>query len=154
MTETPVAPRVAVKDVPPCDVVFVRERVAVRDIPRLFATVVEKAHGRGTGAPVAIYHDAIFGSEAVDVEVVVPVAADEAEETLMPATVAALTHRGPYERIGETYGQLAAWVAAHGMRQFGAIREVYLVGPGDVGDPAGYVTEVQMPVELHGLGEA
>ena len=152
MTEVPVAPRVAVKSVPPVDVVFVRARVAVRDIGRLFAAAGRKLHGPAAGAPLVIYHDAIFDPEAADVEVAYPVKAD-AEETLLPVTAASITHVGPYERLNEAYGLLSAWVADHGLRQSGAVREIYLIGPGDVDDPEHFVTEVQMPVEQRGLSE-
>jgi effector-binding domain-containing protein len=61
--------------------------------------------------------------------------------------MACVVHEGSYERIGETYDHLMAWVEANGYRPSGPVREVYLRGPESGGDPSGYVTEIQLPVE-------
>jgi effector-binding domain-containing protein len=64
----------------------------------------------------------------------------EAEE------IASITHKGGYETIGETYGQLMGWIEASGYQIAGRGREIYLHGPESGDDSSTYVTEIQMPL--------
>lgn len=74
-------------------------------------------------------------------------AATPPERTVLPGgPFAVATHDGPYESIGETYRGIGAWLAQHGCAAGSDIREVYLVGPGDAPDPAGYRTEIAWPL--------
>ncbi|MFK7992083.1 MAG: GyrI-like domain-containing protein [Sandaracinaceae bacterium] len=60
-----------------------------------------------------------------------------------------LVHRGPYDRIASVYARLFLEVRERGLRPLTPSREVYLKGPGMIfrGNPARYLTEVQIPVE-------
>jgi AraC family transcriptional regulator len=40
-------------------------------------------------------------------------------------------HRGPYDRMGPTYEQLAAWMAAHGVAEGDVSWEQYISDPGE-----------------------
>ncbi len=60
-------------------------------------------------------------------------------------SVAYAMHRGPYETVGETYGQLGHWVTTNGYRLVGPPQEVYLSDPAD-SNPEDYLTEVRMPI--------
>ena len=66
---------------------------------------------------------------------------------VLPARrVAVLVHPGPYDRLPETYEQLARWAATHAPAARGEVREVYVVPPGD-GAPAELVTDVCWPLD-------
>lgn len=66
----------------------------------------------------------------------------------LPATnVAVSAHRGAYDDIDTTYRHLGAWVAEHAEPADLPVRELYLVGPGDVEDPADFRTEICWPVQ-------
>ncbi|TDV42569.1 DUF302 domain-containing protein [Actinophytocola oryzae] len=60
--------------------------------------------------------------------------------------VARAVHHGDYAGIGGAYRALEDWVLDHGYRSAGPPTETYLVGPGTASDPAGYRTEVCLPV--------
>lgn len=59
-----------------------------------------------------------------------------------------LLHRGPYERLHESYGKLFAAVKARSGRVLCPSREIYHKGPGVIlkGNPKRYVTEIQFLV--------
>lgn len=61
-------------------------------------------------------------------------------------TVARVVHQGSFDTIGKAYETLIEWVGKHQYQISGLTREVYLQYERD-GDPALYVTEVQIPVE-------
>lgn len=59
-----------------------------------------------------------------------------------------LVHRGPYDQIGPVYARLLLAARERGLEPQVPTREVYLKGPGMIfaGNPAKYLTEVQLPV--------
>jgi effector-binding domain-containing protein len=69
-------------------------------------------------------------------------------ERELPAepSLACTIHRGPYEGLHQAHTALLGWVEANGYRICGPDREIYLVGPESARNPAGYVTELQVPV--------
>ncbi len=67
------------------------------------------------------------------------------------AQVACELHSGPPEGLPEVYHRLVSWIKENGYRVTGAPREFYLEGP--PGDPAAFLTEIQIPVERAGGGE-
>ena len=112
------------------------------------------------GPPVAVYHDAEFSPERIDLEVVYPVPAwvkapvatpggrALAEHTVPGGEVVCISHVGSYDTIGDSYRILADWVGEYGYRVSGPPRELYLSLPTDPGPP---VTEVRWPVERIGI---
>lgn len=62
---------------------------------------------------------------------------------LPAARVASTVHTGSYERLGEPYAALLAWMAREGFVPDGPVREVYLHFDAD---EARQVTELQIPV--------
>lgn len=59
--------------------------------------------------------------------------------------VAATIHKGPHEKVGETYQTLMSWVTANGYQVAGPAEEVYLSPPAATA-PAQLLTEVRLPV--------
>jgi effector-binding domain-containing protein len=63
------------------------------------------------------------------------------EPTLMASTM----HRGPYEGIASTYGELVEWAGAHGYRIVGPPEESYFSDPATT-PPEEYLTQIRFPV--------
>jgi DNA-binding transcriptional MerR regulator len=65
----------------------------------------------------------------------------------LPATeVAAVAHAGSYDDLEDAYRNLGSWVATHGEPADLPVRELYLVGPSDTGDPGEFRTEICWPM--------
>ncbi len=119
------------------------------------ASVLAAAGARPAGPAGALYGAELADDDTEDVEAFLPLDAPlavprgERDCTLgeVPAaTVAVLVHTGGYESMGETYRALGAWVARHAVHGGARVREWYLIGPGDVDEPAGYRTELSWPI--------
>ena len=67
-------------------------------------------------------------------------------KTLPAVTVASCTFRGPYEKIGEVYAAIAAWIADNGYECSGPMFNIYHVSPHETQDPEQFVTEACYPV--------
>ncbi|MFH1532296.1 MAG: GyrI-like domain-containing protein [Pseudomonadota bacterium] len=63
-----------------------------------------------------------------------------------PQTVAFVLHKGPYEDLGAALSGVMGWVASSGLDVMGPPTFVYLNDPGQVQDPAAYLTEIRVPV--------
>lgn len=137
--------QVTVKEVPSMQVVGVRRRAPIGQNGQLIGEAYAKLRQSPAGRPMTLYHELEYDPDGMDMEVLVPVAA-EGEQALPAVTVAAATHVGPYEQIGDTYEPFFAWLSEQGYQIAGPLREIYLIGP-DSGKPtAEYVTEVQAPI--------
>ncbi len=65
----------------------------------------------------------------------------------LPAVeLAIMVHPGPYDELDRTYGALGTYVAERAIGVEGPIRELYVVSPLDVEDPAALRTELGWPV--------
>ncbi len=132
-------------------------RLAVigEDIATGFATLMGALSHAETGpvrAPFIIFHDVIDEQTAGDIENCIPVRAtveashDEvAFKTVPGGTVAATTHRGPYDEISPAYHTVTGWIQDHGHRVAGPPREIYLNDPKTV-LPDDLLTEIQFPI--------
>jgi effector-binding domain-containing protein len=107
------------------------------------------------GPPMAIYHDGEYKEKDADVEAAVPVAGnlpgtEKVKIRQLPEVteMACIIHHGPYENFSETYKKLMAWVESNSCQIVGPNREIYVKGPGQFikGNPANYITEIQLPV--------
>lgn len=56
------------------------------------------------------------------------------------------THVGPYDRLEETYRELAAWASAQGLELADHMWESYLSDPSTQPDPATWTTSIIWPV--------
>jgi effector-binding domain-containing protein len=104
---------------------------------RTFEAVARVAADQGrrlTGPPFARYRT--MDESGWDLEagfpVDAPIAADEqVEPATLPACQAArLVHTGPYDTVGEAWGEASAWLAEHGYAATDAPWESYLDEPG------------------------
>ena len=89
-----------------------------------------------------------------DFEVGVPVASPVTPTgrvvrgALPAARVARTVYAGGYEGLGEAWGALGEWMAAHGLRAAENLWEIYLRGPESGDEPAGYRTELNRPLAV------
>ncbi|RMI08876.1 MerR family transcriptional regulator [Cellulomonas triticagri] len=104
-------------------------------------------------AAVALFHDEGYVERDPEVEVQLDVqepfagAADGVryvEEPAVDVVVGEL--HGPYDGVGDVMAALGAWIAEHGLRVAGPMRNVYVVGPATEPDPTAWVTRVCLPV--------
>ena len=117
--------------------------------PRLYGAL-----GAAGIAPVgpgaATYDDSFFTDSIGEVVAYVPIAQApprELRELTLPAGRFATTvHHGSFTDIDRTYAALGSYVAERETLAPGPVRELYLVGPGDVPDPADYTTELCWPI--------
>jgi effector-binding domain-containing protein len=111
-----------------------------------------KASGRQiTGAPLAIIHD--YSDSQMDVEVAFPVdGLAEATEGFTMTTIPAgraLRHvyEGPYEEMGEAWGQMERHVQLRAFELSFSPYEQYVVNPGDFSDSTQHVTHIVYPIK-------
>jgi effector-binding domain-containing protein len=65
----------------------------------------------------------------------------------LPATrVVRTVYQGPYEGLGDAWGELFAWIRTNGHAPGPDFWEVYLAGPESSSDPATYRTELNRPL--------
>lgn len=89
-----------------------------------------------------------------DLEISVPVAtAIEPMGRVKPgelaaATVARAIYRGPYEGLGQAWGEFKQWVDNSGHQAAPNIWEVYTVGPESSSNPQDWRTEFNQPLVL------
>lgn len=105
----------------------------------------------------AMYHDAGYKENGVDVEVVETVSTfgkdtERVHFKMLPEVrdMVCLIHQGPYERIRNAYNAASCWIEENGYRIAGPQRECYLKGAWDEPDPEKWITELQIPVEKIG----
>lgn len=126
-------------------------------VPDLFADIAGHKNGQGddvsfNGYPMTIYHDEELRETEIDVEAAMPVVGPMADGTKvkvrqLPAVpeAASVVHKGDFSGLPQAYQAILRWVAANEYEVDGPGREVYLQHDRD-GDPADYVTEIQIPV--------
>jgi effector-binding domain-containing protein len=143
--------------VPEQPVISIRGRTTQEDLPAFIGRSFGDIYAHlgllgviGNGRPFVIYHG--FSSGQIEAEVCVPVsrevsATGRIQTRILPAcTVARTVHVGPYDDIGLAYAALNDWIDERRCSVAGAYRERYLVGIDDGVAPAGYRTEIDVPV--------
>jgi len=137
-------------------VVAQRFRTSIEEIGPNWPKFAEEVYRQGifpSGWGIAEYFcHGEFDPKDVDSELMVPVVGDIAPRkpltarTLPAVKVASIIHRGAHENIGKSYEALMKWIAENGLKPVGDAREHYLRCPHTTPVPAGYVTEIQIPV--------
>ncbi len=151
---------VQIKTIESLNILSHRSQTALADLGETFGRSMGLLFGyagrvgaQPVGPPFSIYHGPEFDEAGFDLEVCVPVHrplsgdADVDGRLLDGGTVASTLHVGPYTEIGPAYQALATWMTEHGHEAAGSPREIYLVGPGQTDDPAGYQTELIWPLQ-------
>lgn len=109
------------------------------------------AQGATLTGPVFSYHLKL-PSDVFNLEVGVPVAKAIAQSGhVMPsflpkARVARTIYRGPYEGLGEAWGELNRWIASQRLEAASSLWECYAVGPQAGSDSSAWQTELNRPL--------
>jgi effector-binding domain-containing protein len=109
------------------------------------------AQGIGPAGPVCARHfrmdPAVFEFE-VGVPVRAPVRPTGRVQPgdLPAATVASATYTGPYEGLGDAWGEFGRWIAAQGHTPAPGLWECYLAGPESGEDPSKWRTQLNRPI--------
>jgi DNA-binding transcriptional MerR regulator len=61
-------------------------------------------------------------------------------------TAACTVHRGPWDGLRAAWAALIAWTGRSGYEVSSPVRVTYEIGPAGAADPAGYVTQIALPV--------
>jgi len=122
--------------VEPGPIAVVRKRTTFAEVPRALFGALDAVYAtvrsgkiRQSGHNVAVYRP--LGGGHVDLEAGVEVAApfENVGGVVSSETpggeVAMAEHIGPYDRLGETYDAIVAWVRANGRKLAGVNWEVY-----------------------------
>jgi DNA-binding transcriptional MerR regulator len=148
----------------------IRQRVNVEgdEVSSLFDEVEQFAAAhklRAPSPPLLLYHDAEHQERMQEIEVLVPLTASlpgSERVRVYPlaghASMACVIHTGGYERLAQAFAALLYWIETNGYVISGPLREVFLrFGATAQGytlpdvylteDAAGFVTELQLPVE-------
>jgi effector-binding domain-containing protein len=153
---------IEIVELEPLKVVGMRARGAYHDTGKLLPKLFEHVIGSGmeiTGPPVYLCHELTMAAveEAMknnnaDLEVAIPVSGkivetDQISHYELPGVKMVKTiHKGPYEKVGDTYNRLFAWMAENGKEVKGPYREYYMNDPKEV-PPEEILTEVYAQIE-------
>lgn len=155
---------VIVKQVEPGQIAAIREVVPTVDDMATFyrgsldaiLAAIQRHGWKKTGPWMALKYNDGYTEQDIDIELAIPVALtsgseqtpDAAEDVVLRAlpgtTVASTVHHGPYDRLGDGYTPLIAWIHTNGYHIAGPSHEIYLTSPDAPGEP---ITEIQFPVE-------
>lgn len=119
-------------------------------IQELFATLA--AQGIAPAGPLSSYHFKIDPA-FFDFEICVPVAkpvspVGRVVNSALPAlTVMRTNYRGPYENLGEAWGQFHAAIGVESGCESGGLWECYVKGPESSPDPAQWITQLNQPLK-------
>jgi effector-binding domain-containing protein len=115
--------------------------------------VMAAVHKQGVGPAGPVYaHHFRMNPESFDFEVGVPVSepvepVGRVEPGELPAaTVARCIYAGPYERLGDAWGEFGAWIKANNLAPAEDLWEVYIAGPDSSPDPGRWLTELNRPL--------
>ena len=103
------------------------------------------------GPPTARYVS--FGPGLITIEAGMPVAgpAEGSEDiklgSLVGGDVASTIHKGPYDSLNLGHEAIQTWMMENGEEAGGPPWEVYLTDPGEVPDPAEWLTEIIHPLK-------
>jgi effector-binding domain-containing protein len=97
-------------------------------------------------------HHLRMDPEIFDFEISVPIKtpvkpAGRVKPSCVPAArVARTVYRGPYEGLGDAWGEFMDWIAAEGLTPAPNLWECYVKGPESGPDPAEWCTQLNRPL--------
>jgi effector-binding domain-containing protein len=125
--------------------------------PRLYGWVAKKGYGF-IGPPIGVYYNSPQEVPAEELlwELQCPVGNHIAAckpdvsgvgvKKVAETGVASTIHKGPFDKVGETWGALYAWASQNGYEIAGPGEEIYLSDPA-TSPPEELMTEVRFPIK-------
>ena len=151
-------PFASIKEVPPFAYCCIVHKGPISDITSVIGQLIQAMQEQNIfsairGPMVAVYHNAQTPVDSPDLSWEVGFIVTEQTMPQAPLikkvwshnTVAAATHVGPYQQIGETLEKLMAWLGAQGYAADNPLMERYLNSPMQV-KPQELRTEIWIPV--------
>lgn len=124
------------------------------EVGKIIGKLMKSAGMNVCGKPFNLYYDGEYKEDDADIQTCVPIRKgrdkDEVEVShLSPTKCVSLIHKGDYIYIGRSYAKLFSHFHGKGLKPQLPYREIYIKGPGMIlkGNPANYLTEIQMLVE-------
>lgn len=136
----------------------IRLTIPRHEIQQVMGPAIQEVMGTVFGqgltpaGPVFSYHHKM-DPETFDFEVGVPLAspitpAGRVQVSALPARkVARTTYRGPYEGLGEAWGEFTDWIEGQGLSMAPDLWEFYAAGPETGPDSSTWRTELVKPLE-------
>lgn len=149
------------RSVEPTPALAIAEQVAASEAVAWLDEALDELHralnasGSGVeraGPDSALWYSEIFEREVGEGVAYVPIRSSASRSgrvqpfEVPAAELAVILHQGPHGDLDRAYGALGTVVAEQAVAVDGPIRERFLVGSQDTGDPAQYRTEVCWPV--------
>ncbi|MCG8570899.1 MAG: MerR family transcriptional regulator [Spirochaetes bacterium] len=145
---------IAVKDIEDQFIAGYRYFGKYSDFGKHVGHLMKNCAGSAKGGPFSLYWNREYKEEKADIEIGVivkkPVNKNNITSRILSGgKVYSALHKGPYERIGETYKRLLDRLAEDHKDFVLPIREIYLKGPGLIflGNPENYLTEIQLLIK-------
>ena len=118
-------------------------------------SILGKKFGRYiNGKPITLYFDSEYKEEGADYETCFPIRKGQSSEDIdvreLPGgKCVSLIHKGPWDKLSESYKRIMSYVKEKGYKTIIPSREIYLKGPGMIfkGNPKNYLTEIQLLIE-------
>ncbi|MFT7676286.1 MAG: DNA-binding transcriptional MerR regulator/DNA gyrase inhibitor GyrI [Planctomycetota bacterium] len=124
------------------------------DCGKAFGKLGRKLGRHIGGKAMMLCYDDEYREEDADFEPCMPLKralnADDVDVRELPGgPCVALIHHGSYDSLSHSYARLIEYLKDKNLVPLRPTREVYLKGPGMIfkGNPAKYLTEIQLPVE-------
>jgi effector-binding domain-containing protein len=131
-----------------------RMRGKYQDVGQGLKLIYKSMGSQVNGKPITLYYDSEYKEDDADYEPCVPVRKGKDAEgifvrELKGGSCVSLIHKGPYEKLSESYKKLFGYVNEKGYKTKIPSREIYLKGPGMIfkGNPKNYLTEIQFFIE-------
>lgn len=118
-------------------------------------SIIAKTFGRYIcGKAMTLYYDSEYKENDADFEACFPVRKGTSEQgisvrELKGGRCVSLIHKGPYEKLGNSYAKIYNSLNEKNYKTVIPSREVYIKGPGIIfrGNPKNYLTEIQLFIE-------
>ena len=150
---------IVIKELP--EVIVASRRLVIKDYNELFKVAPEmgemmKAQNLKCAVPAYcfnVYHDGEYKEKDIDVEICEAVVAAGSEtkdlkfKKLSKTKAACIYHKGPYEKLGLSYGKLIEWLKDNNYQPIDFFRESYIDGCWNKEDSNEWLTEIQVPIK-------
>ncbi|MEM7480681.1 MAG: GyrI-like domain-containing protein [Acidobacteriota bacterium] len=132
----------------------VKQEAIAEALGTMFGSVFQYAIAQGipfAGPPTSRYP--CFGPGLVTIEAGMPIAGPGEGEgeiqlgSLFGGEVVTTIHKGSYDSLGQAHEAIQNWLEDNDEEVGGAPWEVYLTDPGEVPNPADWLTEINWPLK-------
>jgi DNA-binding transcriptional MerR regulator len=124
------------------------------DVGKGFGLIAKRVGRNINGKAMNLYYDCEYKEEDADFEPCFPVRKGTSGDgvsirELRGGKCVSLIHKGPYERLGDSYKKIFNYINEKGYTPQSPSREVYVKGPGMIfkGNANNYLTELQIMIE-------